>query len=272
MLCIVARRHVPVLLLALGGLAGCGRGDEQGPSTKGDDRAAVVDPDKSGGKAPPAGGNDPPASRAPGSASLSGRVTLDGDVPPLRVVSVTKDVEHCKAAGGEVQDVVVSADGGLAGVVVEIQGVDEPAGGWTWKEGSHVVTQKGCRFEPSLLVVPAGSEIEIRNDDEVTHNVNTGEWNVLQSADDAPIVRSLKSTLPVPVRCNIHSWMEATVYPARSPLFAVTDADGRYEIAGVPSGEYRVVYFHPTLGQVRERITFEGGKTATKDVAIESTN
>ena len=37
--------------------------------------------------------------------------------------------------------------------------------------------------------------------------------------------------------CSIHPWMTAYMLPRKNSYFAVTDADGKFEIANVPAGE-----------------------------------
>lgn len=212
------------------------------------------------------------ADQAGGPGVLAGRILFTGRVPPPRKIQVTKDVEHCAAAGGEIQEVVVSSSGGLAGAVVEIKGVEEPAGGWQWRhpDEGYVLRQKGCRFHPYLLVMPAGADLQVMNDDPVSHNVNTGQWNVLQPQGAEPLVRPLRGQSFVHVGCNIHSWMESWIYLARSPCYAESDANGNYRIDRVPPGSYRIVVWHPNLGFEREKIKIGGGRTVEKNVTFTS--
>jgi uncharacterized protein (DUF2141 family) len=51
----------------------------------------------------------------------------------------------------------------------------------------------------------------------------------------------------IPVRCNNHPWMNAFVNVSATPFFAVTGADGHFEINGLPAGDY-------TLGAVQEKL------------------
>jgi len=44
----------------------------------------------------------------------------------------------------------------------------------------------------------------------------------------------------IPVKCNQHPWMKAYIGVLRHPLFAVSGADGTYQITGVPPGTYTV--------------------------------
>ena len=44
----------------------------------------------------------------------------------------------------------------------------------------------------------------------------------------------------IPVRCNPHPWMNAFINVAATPFYAVTDADGHFEIKGLPAGTYTI--------------------------------
>jgi len=209
----------------------------------------------------------------PDKSTMTGRVVFKGTPPAARKIQITKDPEICKAADTEIQEVVVGEDGGLANTVVEITGVDPPEGSeWTWEtpEEGFVLRQKNCGFTPTMLVMPNGSNVKVFNDDPVAHNVNTGGWNEMQAKESPAIEKPIESRSPVRVSCNIHSWMEAWIYPTRSPFYAVTDKDGSFSIKNVPPGRYRVVVWHPNLGKKRERFEFEAGKTVEQVFTYEA--
>ncbi len=226
--------------------------------------------------------SDPPASRTPATAlaegqdqalgSLRGRATFSGKAIPPRIVHVTKDVATCKKAGEPIEEILVSPEGRLAGVVIEIQGAKPPNHDWIWNEpqDGYVLRQTHCSFHPRLLVIKNGSNVKVYNDDVVTHNVNTGQWNVMQPSGADVIDKPIRARRPVRVGCNIHSWMEAWVYPAQSPLYCVTDEKGEFLIANVPPGTYRAVAWHPALRQQRLKVTIEAGKATTRDIEFPS--
>ena len=197
-------------------------------------------------------------------------MSFAGEVPEPRKIQVTKDEDICGVAAGEVQDVLVDEDGGLADVVVEIFGVKGDAE-WDEPEGGYVIHQKDCRFEPHVMVAYDGAKLTIFNDDPVEHNINTGEWNIVQAPSKEPIDQSISygGQAYVRVTCNIHNWMEAWVYVARSPYYAKTGADGGFAITGVPPGDYRVIATHPTLGNERLRVSIEAGESVAQDVSFE---
>ncbi len=201
---------------------------------------------------------------APG--TIAGRAVFEGSVPPARQLKVDKDMDHCMLAAGEVQDVVVGADGALSGVVVEVKGLD---GEWQHPEGGYVIRQKGCRFHPEFMVVPDGAELTIYNEDPVLHNVNTGQFNIAQPGGESYVSKrkiAFQGRSFIHVTCNVHGWMEAWIYVARSSFFAVTGADGSFRIDNVPPGTYKVSARHPNLRSKRFEVTVESGQTVEEQV------
>lgn len=211
---------------------------------------------------------------------LVGRVRFEGTVPPTRQIQVNKDESVCHLAAGEVRDVVVSADNALSEVVIEIQGIkqQDKQDKWEWKtpEGGYIIRQKGCQFQPRLLVVPAGAELTIYNDDPILHNINTGQWNIAQPKG---LNRSIKKRINyegrplIRVNCNVHSWMEAWIYVVRSPYYATTGADGKFKIENIPPGSYKVTATHPTHPTLRTekfQITIGSGQTVEQVVTFRS--
>jgi hypothetical protein len=62
----------------------------------------------------------------------------------------------------------------------------------------------------------------------------------------------------IPVKCNIHSWMHAWIGVLEHPYFAVTGADGAFEIKNVPSGEYTLEAWHEKLGAQEQIVRVTG--------------
>jgi len=259
-------------VFVFGGQVGCN--SDSAPSGNSDAGSAVSEKSTPGESSAStrerSGGSAVGASKGP--SVFAGRIVFKGKVPAPRKITVTKDFDHCKAAGGEVQEVVVGADGGLADVVVEIMGVE--AGDKPWEfdtpEGGYSLHQKGCSFSPRLTVMPDGSELKVFNDDPISHNVNTGQWNVLQPTGGDPIIKPIKGRSPIRIVCNIHSWMEAWVYPVRTPYYAVTKGDGSFRIEDIPSGDYRISVWNASLGRKRLREKLAGGATTNKEIVFES--
>ena len=53
----------------------------------------------------------------------------------------------------------------------------------------------------------------------------------------------------------IHSWMRAWVGAVEHPYFAVTGADGSFELKNLPPGEYTVEAWHEQYGTQELKVT-----------------
>jgi hypothetical protein len=70
----------------------------------------------------------------------------------------------------------------------------------------------------------------------------------------------------VPFRCDVHKWMNSFVGVVAHPFFAVTGADGAFELKGLPPGTYTVEAWHEKFGTKTASVTI--GAKESKDVAF----
>ena len=222
------------------------------------------------------GQDEPKARSRPAEASgapgvLTGRILFEGDAPPPRRLAVNKDEGACAHAAREVQDVLVSGGGGLSEAIVEIHSVPGSSGESTGDRRVEI-RQKDCMFQPRVLAVLAGTKVAIHNDDPVSHNVNSGDWNHMQYQGSPPMEETFEfgGRSFVRVNCNIHSWMEAWVYVARTEAYAMTGSDGSFRIEGVPPGTYEATVSHPALGVERFEVSIESGATVDRTVKFKA--
>jgi len=131
----------------------------------------------------------------------------------------------------------------------------------------QVVVQRGKRFLPHVLVVPAGTEVSFVNEDKMFHNVfslsRPNDFDLGLYGED--VARSKVFSEPGPVRllCNIHASMSAFVYVVDSPWYAQADAAGRFQLRGVPPGEYVLHAWHETSAKPStQRVTVGEGRVA----------
>ena len=67
------------------------------------------------------------------------------------------------------------------------------------------------------------------------------------------------------VKCDVHPWMQAYAAVMSHPFFAVTGEDGKFDIRGLPAGEYQVEAWHEKLGTRTGSVTVADGATGTVD-------
>ena len=109
------------------------------------------------------------------------------------------------------------------------------------------LSQKGARFTPTVLPVVQGTEVDMTNDDIVTHNVfskapvKTFDLG-LYSKEERNVVKFDKPGV-VPIFCSIHPRMNATVVVLQNPFFAKPDERGTFRINGVPAGQHTLKVF-----------------------------
>ena len=128
----------------------------------------------------------------------------------------------------------------------------------------QTVLQRGKRFLPHVLVVPMGTEVSFVNEDKMFHNVfslsrpNDFDLGLYEKG----VARSRKFKEPGPVRllCNIHASMSAFVYVVDSPWYAQADSQGRFQLRGVPPGQYVLHAWHELSAKPStQRITVGAG-------------
>jgi len=133
--------------------------------------------------------------------------------------------------------------------------------------------QESRRFEPDLVVIPAGGSVSFPNMDPIFHNVFS--LSKAKSFDlgnypkgDSRTVVFLKPGI-VYVNCRLHPNMAGTVVVTPNDWFArATAKDGQYELKDVPPGSYTVVAWHKTTGFIRKQITVTEGQDLVVDFLV----
>jgi len=193
-------------------------------------------------------------------AGAQGGGTIEADVkyngaPVVEKLKVNKDTEKC---GTEVtiDKVVVGGNKGLANAVVSVPG----AKGAT--KTKAVLDQHGCKFVPHVVVMQPG-EIEIKNSDDILHNLHTYSTanpaiNKAQPKFKKTMTEKLEKPEFVKVTCDVHSWMLGWVAVVPGPA-GVTDKDGVTKIENVPAGKQKVEVWHETLGKMEKEVDVKAG-------------
>jgi plastocyanin len=203
-------------------------------------------------------------------ATVSGSVKLDGAAPKAAKIDMSQDAA-CKGAN-QAENIV--ADGSkLANVFVYVK---EGLGNRSFDvpKESVVINQEGCRYHPHVLGVMAGQNVEIKNDDATTHNIHptpkdNREWNESQPPKAAPIEKSFaREEILLPVKCNQHPWMKMYVNVVKTPFYAVTGDDGKYEIKGLPPGDYTIAFVQEKLGEQDQKVTLAPKDAKTVDASF----
>ena len=216
-------------------------------------------------------------------ARVCGRVTWEGELPERRVVDLggSPDCARTRTEPLLSEDIVVSADRSVESVLVflEIAAETAAAGASTRAssesaDAAHLVARL-CRFEPHLLAVRVGQPVQFGQAGQTFEN-----FHLLPQTNDeqnfaittAGGTKTIGFEHPEPgfikVKSDIHPWMSAWIAVLPHPWFAVTGADGRYAIEGLPPGRQTLVLRHPLLGEQRVEVEAAPGTVVTRDFVL----
>ena len=207
--------------------------------------------------------------------SISGAVSFDGKVPTMKKLAISKDLAVCDLHEKFSEECVVSPTGGLKNVFVQVLGAK---GEMPVTKERPTLVQKGCQFMPHIQVIPAGSRMNIMNDDGIAHNLHTlsvenPSFNRLQPGiKKRMITKKNDLVIPeiIPIKCDLHGWMKAWIIVADHPHHAISDQEGSFQISGIPPGTYTVQFWHETLGIVSREVTVETGADTKVSVAFKA--
>jgi plastocyanin len=193
------------------------------------------------------------------SGTVSGKVLFKGAAPPARTIPVTTDTSAC---GNEQQseDLVVGPDKGIRFAVVRLIGAKlAPA-----DAKPPELDQKGCKFNPHVVIVTKGGMLDILNNDGIAHNVHShstanAEFNKAQPGFKKRISQKMDEAEKVKLTCDIHPWMGGWVVVSDGEPVAVTDASGSFKLANVPPGTYKLEVWQEKLGTQVKEITVKAG-------------
>jgi hypothetical protein len=214
-------------------------------------------------------GNLPPY--AGPTAKLRGKVRVVGDpAPEMRplMAQIPKDCEAAKQVyshlfragpGGELADALVAVTGYKAYVPerVAVKTVEAQGCAWgartialTFGQRLDVVSKDrrpyvpelmGGRMPAQIIAMPGGAASNL-------YPNNPGRFVLVDS---------------------MRIFATAEVYVLKYPTHAVTGADGRFEISGIPAGDVTVNAFSPQVGESAEKkLTLEGGETRELDFEL----
>jgi plastocyanin len=243
------------LLLSLGLLAGCKKKE-----------ASEEQPATPAPAATPAAAPIDPAT----AAMVSGTVKFEGAAPKPAKIDMSQD-SNCQ--GSNAAENVVVNDGHLVNVFVYVK---DGLGNRSFDAPKDPVTltQVGCKYTPHVLGVMAGQTIKIVNGDPTTHNIHptpkdNREWNESQAPQAAPLEKTFaREEILLPVKCNQHPWMRMFLNVTKSPFYAVTGSNGKFEIKGLPPGDYTLAFVHEKLGEQDQKVTLAAKDTKTVDVSF----
>jgi plastocyanin len=214
--------------------------------------------------------------------TITGTVKFAGTSPPQKPYAVSSAYLGC-GKDQPLDRLVLGKENGVANSVVYIEGLKKTGPASTTP---FVIDQHGCHYVPHVLVVPDGDAFTVTNSDSMFHNVHgyldathATAFNLAQPTKGMKIVQRVKKPGMYQLRCDVHPWMNAYVFIAGGGYAAATNADGKYTLANVPPGAYKVTLWHegwkskdaggrPDFSeavQQSQQVTVVAGKSTTAD-------
>src|SRR5580692_11857935 len=205
--------------------------------------------------------------------SVSGTVTLDGAAPAAKPINMSAEPYCQKSHTSPVipPEVVTGDKGALADVVIYVK--DGLSADYTFTPPSTAMPldQKGCMYDPHVIAVMTGQNIEVKNDDQTTHNIHpmpkdNREWNKSQPPGATPIDDTFgRAETGIPVKCNVHPWMKSYIFVFKNPYYAISK-DGKFELKDLPPGTYTIEAWHEKYGVSDQTVTI--GAKESKPVSF----
>jgi plastocyanin len=204
--------------------------------------------------------------------SIAGTIMVSGPVQKLPQRKIGKDPQVCGTAPRDSQKLFVSQAGGLRNAVVVVENVQRGKAMPAVAQNAEI-NQNKCEYSPHVQVMAVNSEIALKNDDPILHNVQFFEgdnslFNIAQPVQGQVNKRKIDKAGTLYVECAVHGWMQANVVVVDNPYYAVTDENGKFSITDLPPGTYRVKVFHEYLGEMETDVTIASKATATLNMDL----
>ncbi|MGH9508525.1 MAG: carboxypeptidase regulatory-like domain-containing protein [Terriglobales bacterium] len=204
-------------------------------------------------------------------ASVSGTIKFTGTPPKAARIDMSQD-PNCAPTGPSTAETVVVEGGNLSNVFVYVK--EGIAGSTPAPAEAATLDQHGCKYVPHVLGVVAGQTIKILNSDNTTHNIHptpktNREWNESQPPKAMALEKAFpREELMLAIKCNQHPWMKMYLNVLKHNFFAVSGKDGKFEIKGLPPGDYTIAALHESLGEQTMKVTVAAKDAKTADFSF----
>ncbi len=195
-----------------------------------------------------------------GGAEITGQVTWSGARPALEDFAINKNPDVCDTGGDGKRAsnrLVIGKGGGVANAVVYLEGV---TAGKPMPAETVTLDQKGCLYDPHIVLVPKKAELSMSSSDAILHNIHmfgAAVYN-LPFPDQNTVAKKMRKGGLVRIQCDAgHGWMSAYAWVMSHPYYALTGDDGTFALTDVPPGNYTVKMWHESW-EVAEKIEKDG--------------
>jgi hypothetical protein len=235
--------------------AGCGGGDE-----------FTLPPATGGGGT----GGGPAYDPSTATGTITGSIFFEGTPPEMARIAVNDPACNPNVELRN-QAVLVTGDSKLQNVIVYVdsghEGVSYPV-----PTTPIVLDQLNCRYDPHVFTMVASQPLLIRNSDPAAHNVHAfPEVNMVfnfaqprQGLEATETFAIPEYMPPIPIRCDVHRWMNSFAGVFDHPFHTTSAATGTYSI-DVPPGTYQIMTWHEEYGEMSSTVEVAPDATVELD-------
>jgi plastocyanin len=211
------------------------------------------------------------ASSQPPAPGVTGRAVLKGEPPPELEISMDAPCLRLETNRISTRHYRVGTNGGLANVVVFVRGNLRD---WSFPVPTNAVeiAFDRCQMNPHVTAARTGQSVRFINRDRIVHHVHTLARSERVMGRPAPrllepVLRTFHvEEMFIRCKCDVHPWEYAYVSVFDHPFFAVTDADGRFQLPpGLPDGTYVIEAHHRKAGTRSVTISVRDGRARVPD-------
>jgi hypothetical protein len=157
--------------------------------------------------------------------------------------------------------IVDAATGGIGNAVIFLRGVD-PKQGRPWDHPPVQLEMRDCQLhirqgesDSAFGFVRCGDRVAMVSRDRWFHSLHAAEaayFGLTFPDKDQPLERVLSQKGMVEwTSAAGYYWMRAYIFVDDHPYYARTNAQGRFELPGVPAGRYEIVCWMPNWNESR---------------------
>ncbi len=116
------------------------------------------------------------------------------------------------------------------------------------------ISQKDKKFAPYLAVTQSHKDVIFANQDNITHHIYSlnghSKFDFKIAKDAQGKTLRFEQADEIAMGCNIHDWMAGHLLVVDTPLYGIASKNGQVVFDSLPNGQYRLVVFHPQMGDV----------------------
>jgi tetratricopeptide (TPR) repeat protein len=220
---------------------------------------------------------------------LKGNVKVMGPPPSPRAFHLihAPNIKFCsRMSDGKghrfLYDFKVSEAGGLQDTVISIKNVKR---GKPFSTDIYSFKAKLCHAKDYVVASRNGADFLLENLDPIQHEIAT--YEIRQKANKRKVKQKTNKPLPpnssqvrsifvqsktkeFMVKCNLHPFLQTTVWLVDNPYYTVSDANGNFSIEGIPPGSYEISAWHPYIPEQKANVTISSNGVSTLDFQFQS--